>query len=187
MIAVYVALALLALLGLYGVLTYNRLVRHANLVREGWSGIDVQLRRRANLIPNLVETVKGYATHERGLLEGIAEARGRSIAAEGVAEQAQAERGLSAGLGRLFAVAEAYPELQADDNFRHLQVQLAEIEDHLQMARRYYNGTVRDLNTLVQSFPSNLVAQTCGFREAAFFEREEGAARRVPEVSFAKP
>ena len=170
---------------LYAILVYNRLVRSRNLVREGWSGIDVQLRRRADLVPSLTETVRGYAAHEKGLLEEIAAARERSIAARRVGEQERAERALEGALGRLLAVAEAYPELKADGGFRQLQSQLAEIEDQLQLARRYYNGTARDQNTLVQSFPGNLVARLFGFREEEFFQIEDPAARAAPQVSFA--
>src|SRR3954452_20697140 len=136
-------------------------------------------------VPNLVETVKGYAAHERGLFEEIAASRQQSLAAKAPAEQGQAERRLEGGIGRLLALAEAYPELKADANFRQLQGQLAEVEDQLQMARRYYNGTARDLNTLVQSFPSNLVAGGFGFKEAEFFETDE-ASRAAPQVSFAR-
>jgi LemA protein len=179
-----VLLAILAAIALWVVYAYNRLVRLRNLVEEAWSGIDVQLRRRADLIPNLVETVKGYAAHERGLFEEIAEMRARSMGAHGVAEQAEAERGLAAALGRLFAIAEAYPELKADANFRHLQEQLAGIEDEIQKARRYYNGTVRDYNTRIQSFPDNLIAGRFGFVVAEFFELDDEAARSVPKISF---
>lgn len=182
--AFYVLLGILAAIVGWAIFAYNRLVRLRNLVGEGWSGIDVQLRRRADLIPNLVETVKGYAAHERGLFDEIAEMRAKSIGAHGVAEQAAAERGLTAALGRLFALAEAYPELKADANFRHLQEQLAEIEDAIQKARRYYNGTVRDYNTRIQSFPDNLLAGKFGFAEAEFFELEDEAARAVPRVAF---
>jgi LemA protein len=182
MTAWYVVLGLLVLLGLYLGVTYNRLVRRRNLVAEGWSGIDVQLRRRADLVPNLVATVKGYAAHEKELFEQLAEWRGRSLQAAGPEPQAEAERGLGAALGRLFAVAEAYPELKADANFRHLQEQLAATEDELQMARRYYNGTVRELNTAVQSFPSNLVARGFDFSAAEFFELDAETPRAVPAV-----
>jgi LemA protein len=181
----YVVIAVVVLAVLYAIATYNRLVRQRNLVREGWSGIDVQLRRRADLVPNLVETVKGYAAHERGLFEEIAASRQQSLAAKAPGEQGEAERRLEGGIGRLLALAEAYPELKADANFRQLQGQLAEVEDQLQMARRYYNGTARDLNTLVQSFPSNLVAGGFGFKEAEFFETDE-ASRAAPQVSFAR-
>jgi LemA protein len=167
----------------YAVTLYNRLIRLRNLSREGWSGIDVQLRRRTDLIPNLVDTVKAYAAHERGLFEDIARQRATSIAADNVPGQEAAERALQGSLGRLIALAEAYPQLKADKNFLELQQQLAEIEDQLQMARRYYNGTVRDLNIAIQSFPNSLVSRPLGFREASFFELEDRADAAVPTVA----
>jgi len=176
-------IAVVAIVVVTVIAIYNRLVRHRNLVREGWSGIDVQLRRRTDLIPNLVETVKAYAAHERGLFEDVTAKRAMSIAADNVNGQAAAERALTGSLGRLFAVAEGYPQLRADQNFRKLQEQLAEIEDQLQMARRYYNGTVRDFNISIHSFPNLLIAKPFGFEEAPFFEVEE-AARAVPAVTF---
>lgn len=177
-------LALLVLGGFYGVFLYNRLVRSRNMVEEGWSGVEVQLKRRSNLVPNLVETVKGYATHERGVLEEVTKARAEAVAAGGLEARRQAENGLTGAIGRLFAVAEAYPELRADANFRDLQGQLAEIEDQIQKARRYYNGAVRQLNTLVEVFPSNLVAGGFGFRRATYFEIEDPRHREVPAVDF---
>jgi LemA protein len=176
----------LAVLVLYVVVIYNRLVRQRNLVHEGWSGIDVQLRRRTDLVPNLVEAVKGYAAHERNLFEEVTARRASSIAADNVKGQEAAERALAGALGKLFALAEAYPQLKADQNFRKLQDQLAEIEDQLQMARRYYNGTVRDLNINIQSFPDLLVARPFGFREADFFELDDAAAGAAPAISFAE-
>src|SRR5437870_7459980 len=155
---IVVAAVLLAIL-VYAIATFNRLVRQRNLVREGWSGIDVQLRRRTDLVPNLVETVKGYAAHERGLFEDVAKNRAQSIAADNVGGQAAAEKALQGSLARLFAVAEAYPELKANKNFLELQQQLAEIEDQLQMARRYYNGAVRNLNIGIESFPGVLLSR----------------------------
>jgi len=177
----YVIGGVLVALLIYVVWTFNRLVRERNLVREGWSGIDVQLRRRSDLVPNLVETVKAYAAHERALFENIASIRSASIAAAGVKPRENAERDLQAALTRLIALKEAYPELKADRNFLKLQDQLAEIEDHLQMARRYYNGSVRNLNIMIQSFPNVLVARPLGFAEAEFFQIDaaEGAAPRV--------
>lgn len=186
MIAVYAALAVVVLAALYVGLTYNRLVANRNLVAEAWSGIDVQLKRRADLVPNLVETVKGYAAHEDGLLQDLAEWRARTFGQAGPGSQAAVERGLSAALVRLLAVAEAYPELKADANFRELQDQLARIEDELQMARRYYNGAVRRLNTQVQSFPSNLVAGRFGFAPAEFFELDDATSREAPKVGFGR-
>ncbi|GAB6905002.1 Protein LemA [Desulfosarcina cetonica] len=183
-------IVLVALLGIAGlaamvlVLLYNRLVRLRNMVREGWSGIEVQLKRRSNLIPNLVESVKGYMGHERGVLETVSEMRSRSLGAADVSQKQVAENALSAGLARLFAVAENYPELKADRNFQDLQNQLAEIEDQIQLARRYYNGTVRNLNIAVESFPGNLVAGGFGFQPAVFFENEDPGDRAVPKVTF---
>lgn len=169
---------------LWAISAYNRLIRNRNLVQEGWSGIDVQLKRRANLIPNLLETVKGYMGHERGVLEDVTKARAQAQSAGEVGERAQAEGLLGAALGRLFAVAEAYPELKADANFRELQGQLAEIEDALQKARRYYNGAVRAMNTKVELFPSNIVAQQFRFPRAEYFEIEDPQNREVPMIDF---
>jgi len=186
--AALIALGLAALLtagvGIYIVATYNNLVHSRNLAEEGWSGIDVQLKRRANLVPNLVETVKGYAAHERATLEGVTAARRESLDAATTQGQADAENHLTQALGRLFALAEAYPELKADAGFRQLQDQLHEIEGDLEKARRYYNGTVRKLNTLVEQFPSNLVADQFGFQGAAYFEIEDPSERAVPAVDF---
>lgn len=170
----------------YAILLYNALVRSRAMVEEGWSGIDVQLKRRANLVPNLVETVKGFAVHERGIFEEVTAARERSIAAGDVAAQQQSENGLTHALGRLFAIAEAYPDIKADANFRTLQEQLDAIEDDIQKARRYYNGAVRDLNTRVDQFPSNLVARRFDFRKADFFEIEDPHSRAVPKVEFSR-
>jgi LemA protein len=170
----------------WGVLTYNRLVALRQRVREGWSGIDVQLKRRANLIPNLVRTVKGYAQHERGVLEAVTEQRARVQAAAGAtpADRQAAENGLTAALTRLFAVAENYPDLKADGTFVDLQQTLGELEDQIQMARRYYNGTVRDMNTLIEAFPSNLIAGWFRFEPREYFEVEHDGDRAVPTVSF---
>jgi LemA protein len=169
---------------IYAVVVFNRLVRLRNLVREGWSGIDVQLRRRTDLVPNLVETVKAYAAHERNVLEEVTQRRAGSIAASDVAGQANAERALSGSLNRLLALAEAYPQLKADQNFLALQRQLAEIEDQVQMSRRYYNGAARNLNIAIQSFPDVLLARVAGFKEEPFFELENRAEGNVPQVTF---
>ena len=166
------------------IVLYNRLVRLRNMVREGWSGIDVQLKRRANLIPNLVETVKGYMGHERDLFEKVTELRSQSMQTGDLAEKQQVENALTGGLARLFAVAEGYPELKANQNFQDLQHQLSEIEDQIQLARRYYNGTVRNLNIAIESFPGNLVAGWFAFQPAEFFEIEESGDRAVPKVGF---
>ncbi|WP_249693325.1 LemA family protein [Stappia sp. WLB 29] len=184
--ATWIVLGLIVLIGLYLVYIYNDLVRKRQMVREGWSGIDVQLKRRSDLIPNLVEAVKGYATHERAALEAVTEMRARAAGVDrnDVAGRAQAEGMLSQALGKLFAVAEAYPDLKASANFRELQSSLESVEDALQMARRYYNGAVRALNVVVESFPSNLVAGRFGFTQEEYFEIEDPADRAVPKVSF---
>ena len=183
----WILLAILAAAAIYVVAVFNRLVRQRNLVREGWSGIDVQLKRRTDLVPNLVETVKAYAAHERAVLEEVTAMRASSIAASGVGRQATAEQGLQASLGKLLAVAEAYPELKADKNFLALQEQLAGIEDQLQMARRYYNGTVRNLNIVIQSFPSNLLAGMLRFREEPYFQLDDRNEAAAPGIAFASP
>jgi LemA protein len=168
----------------YGVALYNRLVRGKNLVAEGWSGIDVQLKRRTDLIPNLVETVKGYAGHERQVLEQVTNLRAQSLKAGPVGERSQVEGRLSAALGQLLAVAENYPDLKANQNFLELQRSLADIEEQIQLARRYYNGAARDFNILIESFPSNLLAQKFRFNTVEFFELEDEAHRQTPKVSF---
>ena len=179
----WIVIATMAAVGLYAILIFNRLVRARNLVREGWSGIDVQLRRRSDLVPNLVEVVKSYAAHERALFQDIAAKRTFAMQAIDVPGKAAAEQQLQASLRRLMALAEAYPELKANQNFLALQNQLAELEDQLQMARRYYNGAVRDFNIAIQSFPDVLVARTAGFAEAAFFQIDDGEAV-LPTVKF---
>ena len=162
---------------------YNGLVQLKVRADGAWSDIDVQLKRRYDLIPNLVETVKGYASHERGTLEAVIDARSRAMNAQGPAAKAQAEGELTGALKSLFALSEAYPQLRAAETFGQLQAQLAEIEDAVQNARRYYNAVVRDLNTRVLQFPSNLIARTFGFREREFFQLAENE-RSVPRVSF---
>ena len=183
----WIILAIVAAAVIYLVAVFNRLVRQRNLVREGWSGIDVQLKRRTDLVPNLVEAVKGYAAHERAVLAEVTAMRASSVAASGVGSQAAAERGLQAALGKLLAVAEAYPDLKADKNFLELEQQLAEIEDQLQMARRYYNGTVRNLNIAVQSFPTNLLAGLLGFRTEPYFELDDRSEAVAPVVALGAP
>ena len=181
-----ILLIIVGLIVLYVIITYNALVRLRQMVREAWSGIDVQLKRRADLIPNLIETVKGYAAHERGTLEEVTQLRARAqgMPSDDVAGRAQVEGMLSQALGRLFAVAEAYPDLKANQNFAQLQATLETLEGEIQMSRRYYNGAARDLNIKVESFPSNLVAGVFGFSKADFFEIENPADRAVPQVSF---
>jgi LemA protein len=179
----YVVLAIIALIVAYAIYAFNKLTRLKFLVSEGWSGIDVQLKRRAELIPNLVEVVKAYAGHERSLFENLTRLRQEAITGGSIGAQAAAGQAMAAQLSRLFALAEAYPELKADANFRKLQEQLADIEDQLQMARRYYNGTVRNLNTMIQQAPSNIIAGRFGFREAEFFEIDDDRQRQVPQVT----
>ncbi len=169
---------------LVGAAQFNRLVRSRQMAQEGLSGIDVQLKRRADLIPNLIEAVKGYMGHERGVLEKVTELRSQSLQAGTVAEKGQVEGMLSRALGNLFAVAENYPDLKASQNFMELQKSLADIEEQIQLSRRYYNGAVRNLNILVDSFPSNIVARMFGFTAMEYFELEDQADRAVPKVSF---
>jgi LemA protein len=183
----WIILSILAAAVIYVAAVFNRLVRLRNLAREGWSGIDVQLKRRTDLVPNLVETVKAYAAHERAVFEEVTAMRASSIAASDVGGQASAERRLQASLGKLFAVAEAYPDLKADKNFLALQEQLTGTEDQLQMARRYYNGTVRNLNIVIQSFPNNLLARMLGFREEPYFELDDRGQAAAPGVAFQAP
>jgi LemA protein len=165
-----------------GIWIYNRLIRNRNRVNEAWAGIDVQLQKRAELVPNLVQTVKGYAAHESSVLEEVT--RARTTTATGVDARAQHETALSRSLGRLFALAESYPDLKASEGFRQLHSSLVDIEDHLQYARRYYNGAVRDNNNLVEGFPSNIVASLFKFRPAEFFEIELASQRSAPDVDF---
>jgi len=184
----FIGLGILLAIGAYAIVIYNGLVKARQMVREAWSGIDVQLKRRADLIPNLLETVKGYASHEKETLAEVTEMRTRAqgVPAGDVAGRAVAEGMLSQALGKLFAVAEAYPDLKANENFRDLQQSLDKMETEIQMARRYYNGAARDLNVKVESFPSNLVANTFKFEQADYFEIENDADRAVPKVDFEK-
>ena len=179
-----VILAVIVIIGLWAVSLYNKLVSKRTLVKEAWSGIDVSLKKRYDLLPNLVETVKGYAAHEKSTLEEVTRYRTASMNAGSTAEKAQAESGLTRALGSLFAVAENYPDLKANENFRQLQVELSAIENNLESARRYYNGTVRENNILVESFPSNIVAGMFKFEKSEFFEIEDNSHRESPKVSF---
>ena len=179
-----VAFAAILILGWVAGL-YNGLVRAKNACDESWADIDTELRRRYDLIPNLVETVKGYATHERETLERVVQARNAAAANHGSpASQAQDENVLNSGLRQLFALAEAYPDLKANKNFLDLQQELANTEDRLQRSRRFYNSNVRDLNNRLEVFPSNLVAQMFAFRAAEYFEIDDPAVREVPAVKF---
>ncbi len=186
-----VGIILLVLLGvaviglIWGVVTYNGFVRLRNLVQEAWRQIDVELHRRHDLIPNLVETVKGYAAHERAVFDEVTAARAAAASpGSGPAQQAVQENQLTAALGRLFAVAEAYPQLRAAENFLALQAELTNTEDRIAAGRRFYNANVRQLNTKVESFPPNLIARWFGFARAEYFEAEDPAVRAVPTVDF---
>lgn len=183
----WLLLGVLVLGAFYAIALYNRLVRLRALAKEGFSGITVQLRRRADLVPNLVETVQGYATHERATLDEVIAHRTDPMKAGSVEQTAQADAAFTGLLGRLFAVAEAYPELKANTNFLKLQDELAEIEGELQSSRRYYNATVRDLNSEVQSFPAVLIAKPMGFAEEPFYQDEDPSIQTAPKVSFPRP
>jgi LemA protein len=176
---------LVAVVG-YGIFLYNDLVSKRQLVEEGWSGIDVQLKRRTDLIPNLLETVKGYMGHERETLEAVTNARAAATAGAnaGPEERSRLEGALSGALGRLLAIAEAYPDLKANTTFLEFQEALQTVEDEIQLSRRYYNGATRNLNTAVESFPQNVVANSFKFEKAEYFELENDADRAVPDVKF---
>lgn len=184
LIGILVAAAVIAL---YLVFAYNKLVALKNQVLEAWSGIDVQLKKRYDLIPNIVNTVKGYASHEKDTLEKVIQARNAAMTSSqqgDIAGQIQAENALTGSLRSLFAVAENYPDLKANANFLSLQETLSEIEEALSNARRYYNALVRDNNTYIESFPSNIIANMFSFKTFAFFEIENEMERNVPEVKF---
>ncbi len=186
LIALVVSAGILLFLCLFLIAYYNKLVRGRNLVEEAWSGISVQLKRRHDLIPSLVNTVRGYAQHESAVLREVTEARAYALAASSGAVQdvAQAENALNRALRSLFAVSENYPQLRASENFLQLQEQLAELEDAIQASRRYYNGTARDQNDNVLQFPGNLVARLFSFNRVEYFELDSEEDRRVPEVNF---
>jgi len=182
--AVYILLGLMLLLLIWIACIYNSLIRLRQHLKDSWAAIETELRRRYDLIPNLVETVKGYAAHERQVLEAVSEARSRAVNSTGSpARQAADENTLVNGLRSLFAVSEGYPELKANQNFLELQKELSNTEDRIQAARRFYNGNVRDLNTRIEVFPSNLIASLFGFRQAEYFEIEPVAAAQTPSVS----
>jgi LemA protein len=186
MILLWILIAVVVLAALWAVAAYNRFVRFVQRSREAWADIDVQLKRRYDLIPNLVESVKGYAAHEKGVFEQVTAARAAAMDAGGIAEKGKAENQLSQTLKSLFAVAEAYPDLKANQNFLELQRQIADTEDKLQAARRFYNGNVRDLNTAIASFPGNVIADLFRFEPRDFFQLEEAdaAARQPVQVKF---
>jgi LemA protein len=179
-----IALIVLAVLVVIVIAMYNSLVRLRVQAENAWADIDVQLKRRYDLIPNVVETVKGYAAHEKGTLEGVINARNKAMAAQGPAAKAEAEGMLTGALRQLFALAEAYPQLRAVESFTKLQGTLGEIEEYVQNARRYYNAVVRDLNTKIAVFPSNIIAGMFGFQPREFFELKDAAQREAPKVSF---
>ena len=182
-----IVLVVLVLLIIFGIGMYNGLVRLKVQCDNAWADIDVQLKRRYDLIPNLVETVKGYAGHEKGTLEAVINARNRAMTATGPADKAEAENMLSGALKSLFALSEAYPQLRAIESFTSLQNSLSQIEDNVQNARRYYNAVVRDLNTKILQFPTNIFAGMLGFKEREFFEVSSAAEREAPKVSFSTP
>jgi len=178
-------LGIVTIVVLAGIAIYNRLVRLRTTVRSSWSDIDVQLKKRYDLVPNLVETVRGYAAHERGVFEHVAEARSAAMRASSPADKAKAENMFSETLKSLFAVAEAYPELKANANFQQLQSQLKELEDNIEYARRYYNAVVRDYNINTETFPSNIIASSFRFEKSEFFELANASVEREPvKVSF---
>ncbi len=184
MTTLYIVLAVLVVLILWVVLSYNGFVSKVNQAKEAWADIDVQLKRRYDLIPNLVEAVKGYAAHESQAFENVTKARTAAMSAGTPASKADAENQLSGTLKTLFAVAEAYPELKANQNFLQLQQELGNTEDKIQAARRFYNGTVRDLNTAIESFPGNVIAANFHFAKMDLFELADEAAREPVKVSF---
>lgn len=180
----WIILGVVVAAALYVLTAYNSLVRLKNRMKEAWSDIDVQLKRRHNLIPNLVETVKGYAKHESQAFENVTKARAQAIGAQTPEAHAKAENMLTGALKSLFAVAEAYPELKANTNFLELQRELSDTENKIQASRRFYNGMVRDYNTAIETVPSNIIANMFGFKAAEFFELESEAEKAVPEVKF---
>lgn len=180
----YIVLIILGILVVVVIFLYNALVKFRVRAKEAWSDIDVQLKRRYDLIPNLIETVKGYATHERGVFENVTKARSQAMGATGLKEKAEAENMLTNTLKSLFAVSENYPDLKASTNFLELQRELRDTEDKIQAARRFYNSNVRDLNIKIAIFPSNIIAGIFNFQKMDFFEIEEAAMRETPKVKF---
>ncbi len=187
MTVLIVILVIVVLVVLFAIMTYNGMVRSRNMVDQAWSGIDVQLKRRHDLIPNLVETVKGYASHERETFQAVTDARTRAIQAQGPAQAGAAEGILGQALGRLFAVSEAYPQLRATENFQQLQSELTNTEDQIAAARRIYNGNVQSYNTKIQTFPASLIAGMGGFTAREYFEITDAADREPVQVSFSDP
>lgn len=169
---------------LYGVRIYNQLVRLRTLVEEAWSGISIQLKKRHDLIPNLVESVKGYATHERETFEKVIQARSLAMGATDLKSLEAAEKNLNSALSRLLAVVERYPDLKANENFLRLQSELSVIESDIEKSRRYYNGAVREQNVLIDTFPSNIIANMFNFKKSSFFELDDESERKAPQVKF---
>ncbi len=184
MTIIYVILGIIAVIVLWVILAFNRLITLKNRVKEAWADIEVQLKRRYDLIPNLMETVKGYASHERNVLENVTKARVMAMGAKTTKERGEAENMLGSALKSLFAVAENYPQLRASENFLELQRELRDTEDKIQAARRFYNTNVMALNTKIEVFPANIVAKSFGFKQAEFFELEEEAAKEPITVKF---
>ena len=180
----WIIIVVLVLVALWLMMTYNGLIRLQNQTKEAWSDIDVQLKRRYDLIPNLVNAVKGYASHESGVFEKVTQARAASMGAQTPGAKAEAENALAGTLKSLFAVAEAYPELKANENFMRLQDELSDTENKVQASRRFYNGNVRDFNTKLQVFPTNMIGNMLGFKPYEFFEIANEAERAVPNVQF---
>lgn len=176
--------AIILFVALYFIVIYNKLVKLRNLVQEAWSGINVFLKKRYDLIPNLVETVKGYVTHERETFEKVTQARSNALGANSVQDKESAEKQLNQTLVNLLALSENYPELKANSNFQQLQSELTQLETEIEKSRRYYNGTTRDFNTLIESFPSNMVANMFHFEKSEFFELDSPEERIVPSVKF---
>ena len=184
MTAILILLATIAIFFFYGISIYNRLVKLKTMVQEAWSSIDVMLKKRHDLIPNLVETVKGYATHERETFDSVTRARAAAMSANTIQEKEAAEKNLNQAMMNLNAVAEQYPDLKANTNFLQLQTELSALEGDIEKARRYYNGTVRENNILVDTFPSNFIANMFKFTKSAFFELDNIAERVVPSIKF---
>ena len=186
MTPIYILLGIVVVIGLYLIATYNRFVTLINRAREAWADIDVQLKRRYDLIPNLIETVKGYAAHEKQAFENVSNARAAAMGASSVEDHAKAENMLTGALKSIFAIAEAYPDLKANQNFLELQRELSDTENKIQAARRFYNGNVMSLKVALESFPSNIIGSMFGFKHMDFFElaADEAAARNPVKVSF---
>lgn len=180
----YILFGILGVAVIWFIAIYNGFVKLVNRVKEAWADIDVQLKRRYDLIPNLVETVKGYAAHEREAFENVTKARAMALGAQSLEEKGKAENMLSGALKSIFAIAEAYPQLKANDNFLELQRELSDTENKIQAARRFYNGNVRDLNIGIETFPKNIIANMFKFSKMEFFQLEEGEAREPVKVSF---